>query len=131
RGGDNVLPFPKAGDWEPTLPVPENPRPPATDPATASRTDRWAHLADLRYGLLLGFIEDYLRTPPTDDRTNLKDWAFAEMFNLAFLADQLAILPQNGGKAALPFTLPDPVQLPANESDRWRLLRARTEACRA
>ena len=132
RGGGGLLPFPKAGEWNPTLPVPENPRPPATDPATASRTDRWAHLADLRYGLLLGFIEDYLRTLPTsdrpDDRTNLKDWALEEMFTLAFLADQLATLPQNGGNAALPFTLPDPVQLPATETERWRLLRTRTAA---
>jgi len=134
RGGGtaNILPFPKAGDWNPTLPVPENPTPPTTDPATASRTDRWAHLADLRYGLLLGFIVDYLCTVPTDDRpddrNNLTDWALdGEMFTLASLADKLATLPQNGGKAALPFTLPDPVHLPANQTDRWRLLRARTQ----
>jgi Ferritin-like len=128
-GSPNIEPFPAAGQWNPTLPVPENPTPPATAPVTASRTDRWAHLADLRYSLLLGFIEQYLRTSATTDRANLStNWALnGEMFTLASLAETLATLPQNGGVAALPFTLPDILHMPATENDRWRLLRARTQ----
>jgi len=128
-GSPNILPFPADGQWNPTLPVPENPTPPAIDPVTASRTDCWAHLADLRYSLLLGFIEEYLRTSATTDRVNLStNWALnGEMFTLASLAETLATLPQNGGVAAPPFTLPDILHMPADENARWRLLRARSQ----
>jgi rubrerythrin len=126
RGGDGISPFPPAGAaWIPTHAVPSNPRP---DAIREPRTRRWAQLADLRYGLLLGFIEHHLLTSDADDRANLAGWAFAEMFGLRRLAEKLVTLPQDSGVAALPFTLPELLHLPATEPERWQLQRARTTA---
>ena len=85
-------------------------------------------LADLRYALLLGFIEHHLLTSDADDRANLASWAITEMFMLGNLAEKLAPLPQGSGVAALPFTLPASVHLPATEPERWQLQRERTTA---
>jgi Ferritin-like len=126
RGGDGIPPFPPAdAAWTPTHAVPKNPRPDAID---EPRTRRWAQLADLRYALLLGFIEHHLLTSDADDRANLAGWAFAEMFGLRRLAEKLVTLPQGSGVAALPFTLPASLHLPATEPERWQLQRARTTA---
>jgi hypothetical protein len=126
RGGDGIPPFPPAdAAWTPTHAVPKNPRPDAID---EPRTRRWAQFADLRYALLLGFIEHHLLTSDADDRANLAGWAFAEMFGLRRLAEKLVTLPQGSGVAALPFTLPASLHLPATEPERWQLQRARTTA---
>jgi Ferritin-like len=125
RGGDGLLPFPPAGAWNPTHAVPTDPRP---DAIVEPRTKRWAQLADLRYGLLLGFIEHYLLTSEADDRANLSSWAIGEMFTFGGLAETLATLPQGNGVAALPFTLPASLHLPATEPERWQLQRTRTTA---
>jgi hypothetical protein len=105
--------------------VPTDPRPDAID---EPRTRRWAQLADLRYALLLGFIEHYLLTSDVDDRAHLSGWAINEMFLFGRLAEKLATLPQGSGVAALPFTLPASLHLPATEPERWQLQRARTTA---
>lgn len=72
-------------------------------------TIRWARLADLRYAILLGSLERYLRAP-TDDRAFLRGWCFADMFALKKLAEFLAAMPRGNGDAsevaAVPFTLP-------------------------
>jgi hypothetical protein len=126
RGGDGIPPFPPAGAaWIPTHPVPTDPRP---DAIREPRTKRWAQLADLRYALLLGFIEHHLLTSDADDRAHLAGWAIDEMFTLGRLAGKLVTLPQDSGVAALPFTLPEPLHLPATEPERWQLQRARTTA---
>jgi hypothetical protein len=125
RGGDGIPPFPPPGAWNPTHAVPTDPRP---DSIVEPRTRRWAQLADLRYALLLGFIEHHLLTSDADDRANLAGWAIAEMFMLGTLAEKLVTLPQGSGVAALPFTLPASLHLPATEPERWQLQRARTTA---
>jgi rubrerythrin len=128
RGGGpkSLPPFPPAGAWNPARAVPRNPRQP---PQTATnRTDRWAQLANKRYELLLGFIDQYLVTSATKDRILLAGWAKQEMFILNALRDTLVTLPQDGGVAAPPFTLPDPLELPATESERWQLEQSRTKA---
>jgi hypothetical protein len=126
RGGDGIPPFPPAGAaFVPTHAVPTDPR---ADAIAEPRTRRWAQLADLRYGLLLGFIEHHLLTSDADDRANLAGWAFTEMFRFRGLAEKLVTLPQGSGVAALPFTLPASLHLPATEPERWQLQRARTTA---
>jgi hypothetical protein len=125
RGGDGIPPFPPPGAWNPTHAVPTDPRP---DAIVEPRTRRWAQLADLRYALLLGFIEHHLLTSDADDRANLASWAITEMFMLGSLAEKLATLPQGSGVAALPFTLPASLHLPATEPERWQLQRERTTA---
>jgi Ferritin-like len=125
QGGDGIPPFPAAGAWNPTHAVPTDPRP---DAIVEPRTRRWAQLADLRYALLLGFIEHHLLTSDGDDRVNLAGWAIGEMFMLRSLAEKLVTLPQGSGVAALPFTLPASLHLPATEPERWQLQRARTTA---
>ena len=125
RGSNGIMPFPPAGAWTPTRAVPTDPRP---DAIVEPRTRRWAQLADLRYALLLGFIEHHLLTSDADDRGNLAHWAIDEMFMLSALAATLATLPQPSGVAALPFTLPTSLHLPATELERWQLQRARTAA---
>src|SRR5215471_9904626 len=125
RGGDGIPPFPPPGAWNPTHAMPTDPRP---DAIVEPRTKRWAQLADLRYGLLLGFIEHHLLTSDAEDRAHLASWAINEMFTLRSLAGKLATLPQDNGVAALPFTLPASLHLPATEPERWQLQRERTTA---
>jgi len=125
RGGDGIPPFPPPGAWNPTHAMPTDPRP---DAIVEPRTKRWAQLADLRYGLLLGFIEHHLLTSDAGDRAHLAGWAINEMFTLRSLAGKLATLPLGNGVAALPFSLPAPLHLPATEPERWQLQRERTTA---
>jgi hypothetical protein len=125
RGGDAAFPD---GEWVPTRDVPTDPRPAdLADP----RTRRWAELADLRYGLLLGLVEHCL-VAAGDDRLLLVGWAFAEMRSrLAVLGRRLTTMPaggSRGGVAAAPFTLPVPVHLPGAEPARWQLHGGRLQA---
>jgi hypothetical protein len=123
----NLPPFPPAGDeWEPAREVPRDPKePPDLAP---NRTERWAQLANQRYELLLGFINHYLLTSATGDRKVLAGLAQDEMFILNPLRDKLARLPRKAGVGAPPFTLPEELELPATEPERWQLQRARTWA---
>ena len=125
RGGDGVLPFPSEGEWIPTRAVPRDQK---TDAIAEPRTQRWAQLADLRYTLLLGFIEHHLLTSDAGDRKHLADWAFDEMDALRELSGILVALPLGNGCAALSFTMPKLLHLPATEQERWQLQRDRTNA---
>jgi len=79
-------------------------------------TARWATLGNLRYALLLGFLEQYLVTPP-GERRSLAAWTFAEMFHLKWLGAYLVTLPRSAeitaaeATAALPFTMPPDSEL--------------------
>ena len=125
RGSDDIAPFPAADGWSPTHAVPTDPK---TTAITEPRTQRWAQLADIRYGLLLGFIEHYLLTAEAEDRANLSRWAIAEMFTLGSLAGKLVTLPQGNGVSALPFRLPASLHLPSTDAERWAVQRERTNA---
>jgi hypothetical protein len=91
----------------------------ATNPnaITHPETIKWARLADLRYALLLGFVEQFLVSAP-DDRQFLRGWVFAEMYHLKFLGGHLVSLPRSAtgpvaaeAPAAVPFNMPPPDQL--------------------
>jgi hypothetical protein len=126
RGGAGLPAFP-AAEWVPTRNVSTDPR--VTDIAD-QRTRRWAELADLRYGLLLGFVEHYLLTTG-DDRKLLTAWIFAEMrTRVGFLARKLTTMPTDvgDGVASIPFTLPVPLHLPGAETARWTVHKRRIEA---
>jgi len=69
---------------------------------------RWATLADLRYALMLGFLEQYLLSSPAD-REFVAAWCFAEMFQLRKLGQFLTGMPRSQtapGVAAIPFNAP-------------------------
>jgi len=128
RGQQGMVVFPAAGEWLPTRDVPTDPRVgiDITDP----RTKRWAELANIRYALLLGFIEHYLQTSG-GDRSILTGWIFAEMRSrVGFIARKLTTMPRGdaGGVAAAPFALPDLLHLPGAETARWGVHKQRTEA---
>jgi hypothetical protein len=126
RGQAGVPAFP-AAQWIPTRNVSTDPR--VTD-FVDQRTRRWAELADLRYGLLLGLVEHYLLASG-DDRKLLTAWIFAEMRSrVGFLARKLTTMPSGvgDGVASIPFTLPVPLHLPGAETARWMVHKQRIEA---
>jgi len=129
RGQGGMAAFPAAGEWVPTREVP-------TDPAvdadiTEPRAKRWAELVDIRYALLLGFLEHYLLTAG-EDRSLLTGWIFAEMRSrVGYMSRRLTAMPRGGEGttvAAVPFTLPPALHLPAGKTARWAVHRERTEA---
>lgn len=82
--------------------------PDGDDVVSHPTTAQWAELADLRYALLLGCLERYLRAP-ADDRAFLRGWCFAEMYALRKLATLLRTMPAGSGTtpvAAVPFNPP-------------------------
>ncbi len=87
---------------------------------------------DIRYALLLGFVEHYLVTTGGLRRI-LAAWIFAEMrSHVGFMARQLTTMPRagadpTGSVAAAPFTLPPVLHLPDDDGARWALHRERTE----
>ena len=122
RGGGGMPEFPAAGEWVPTRDVPTDPV--ADADVGAPRTKRWAQLVDIRYALLLGFVEHYLLTAG-DVRRILTGWIFAEMRSrVAFIARNLTTMPRVGGDdaigpvAVVPFGLPSVLRLPADEEDK-------------
>ncbi len=127
RGKDAIPAYPAAGGWEPTLDVPTDPKisDDPSDPAAIrnTATQPWARLADRRYALLLGFLEEYLLIDPLAPRAFLKDTALIEMTNnLRRLSMKLVAMDRaeaGGGKAALPFGLPTAgFPLPKDPADR-------------
>lgn len=136
RGADGLAAFPPPGAWVATRNVPTDPQ---VQELGNPRTRRWAQLADLRYALLLGFLEHYLVTPD-DDRGTLVGWIFGEMRSrVAYIARELTEMPRDDGGAggdpsqaplvgAIPFTLPAELHLPADETARWSVHQQRTEA---
>ena len=80
------------------------PTDPLPDDIVEPRTQRWARLADIRYALLLGFVEHYLLVAGGDRRI-LMAWIFAEMRSrLGPIARRLTTLPRGEGVGAAPFT---------------------------
>ena len=83
----------------------------SADPHAISNPDsaRWARLANHRYAILMGSLELYLRQP-SDDRSFLVGWCFAEMFAIKKLSGILTRKPRTTRAgpevAAVPFTLP-------------------------
>ena len=90
----------------------------STDPNAISHPDTvlWAQLADLRYALLLGFLEQYLLSEPID-REFLAAWCFSEMFHLKKLGQYLPnrdrSTSDSDAKAAPPFSMP--AQFPSDQ----------------
>jgi hypothetical protein len=128
RGGGGAPPFPAPGDWVPARGVPTDPSP---ADVTDARTKRWAELVDIRYVLLLGFVEHYLRTSAPGARQLLVGWIFAEMRSrVGFIARELTSMPTGRGDevGAVPFTLPSQLRLPDDEPARWSVHRDRTQA---
>ena len=118
--------LPSLEKWA-TRAVPTDPKP---SDFTETRTRGWAELADLRYALLLGFLEHYLLTTG-DDRQLLTGWIFSEMRSrLGYIAELLTKMPRgdgDGGVAGAPFTLREPLHLPAVETGRWKVHMKRLE----
>ncbi len=83
-------------------------------------TIQWARLADLRYAILLGALERYLRAP-TRDRAFLRGWSFAEMYALRRLSEFLPTMPRSEQNAtdvaAAPFNVPPWLDTGAQWSD--------------
>lgn len=120
-----IIRFPAIGEWIATREVPTDPKPETE--IVEPRAKRWAELADIRYALLLGFVEHYLLTTG-GDRNLLTGWMFSEMRSrLGFIARELTTMP-GGGAGGAPFTLPVRLHLPGSETARWRLHKERTEA---
>jgi hypothetical protein len=120
-----TLPFPAADTWA-TIDVPIDPRisNDGADPNAISDpiAKDWAQLADLRYALLLGFLEQYFLTAPAD-RVFLRAYAIDEMRTLTALSRKLVTLARSatGGMAALPFTLPNPIHLSMEPMVQWQM----------
>lgn len=98
----------------------------------------WANLCDIRYRLLLNFLNHsflldngYNNSGNSSPRGMIINSAFGEMYNLRSLATILVQTPivKNGKKmAGPPFTLPYTFDLPFGEHNRWRLHRDLLEA---
>jgi len=124
------------GTWVPSRPVPVNPA--IAGEADASLADsisepdsrKLAHLANVRYRMLLLYLQHTLRTPATSDlRSTLFGWAFKEMQMIALLGAGLTKQPRTAGKpatevaAAICFDMPYMIALPERDSDCWRVHR--------
>jgi hypothetical protein len=129
--------FPEdGGTWTPSRPVPVNPAIAPEDGTPPSETigepgsRRLAHLANVRYRMLLVYLQHTLRTPAASEaRPLLFAWAFEEMRMIKLLATGLTKLPRTTGKpaseaaAAICFNMPYTIALPERDLDCWRLHR--------
>jgi hypothetical protein len=98
----------------------------------------WANLCDIRYRLLLNFLNHsflldngYNNSGNSSPRGMIINSAFGEMYNLRSLATILVQTPiaKNSNKmTGPPFTLPYTFDLPFGEHNRWRLHRDLLEA---
>jgi hypothetical protein len=126
RGDANVPPFP-AGDWQPARNVPLNPvldgPAGATNLIELPKAKDFATLSDIRYALLLGFLEQFFLVAP-GSRGFLIGWCFDEMRMLKLLSVTLTGLhrsTQPGAVAALPFGLPNLLHLPPDPTAQWQV----------
>jgi hypothetical protein len=98
----------------------------------------WANLCDIRYRLLLNFLNHsflldngYNNSGNSSPRGMIINSAFGEMYNLRSLATilvQTPIAKKSNKMAGPPFTLPYTFDLPFGEHNRWRLHRDLLEA---
>jgi hypothetical protein len=98
----------------------------------------WANLCDIRYRLLLNFLNHsflldngYNNSGNSSPRGMIINSSFGEMYNLRSLATilvQTPIAKNSNRMAGPPFTLPYTFDLPFGEHNRWRLHRDLLEA---
>ncbi|RKR05548.1 ferritin-like protein [Flavobacterium sp. 90] len=98
----------------------------------------WANLCDIRYRLLLNFLNHsflldngFNNSGNSSPRGMIINSAFGEMYNLRSLATILVQTPiskSSSKVAGPPFTLPYTFDLPFGEHNRWRLHRDLLEA---
>lgn len=129
--------FPEPSEWSPARHVATNP---STNPQVPDPQDRliegsaapWATLANLRYRMLLLYLEHsfFIEAPnlhPTHSpRGALIPWAFGEMYNLRTLSEILMGMPLKPGSATMagpPFEMPYTLSLPSRATNRWRVHR--------
>ncbi|MEZ6091834.1 MAG: hypothetical protein R3C05_28280 [Pirellulaceae bacterium] len=98
-----------------------------TEPMTA----KWARLADQRYALLLALLQQFFTTEESQKRLGIQQWCFSgAMYPLAILSEKLTGLNRRPGvmlKAALPFTLPEVINLPPDAESRLALILRRLQ----
>ncbi len=125
--------FPEETSWSPARNIASNP---STNQDAAHRAQRiegeavrWAELANLRYRMLLLYLEHsfFIEAPTTDPtrspRGALVSWAFGEMYNLRSLSEILMTLPLKPGSRTMagpPFEMPYTLSLPLRDTNRWR-----------
>src|SRR5262249_13165032 len=113
--------------WQPARDVPLNPKlgGPASDPNLIQdpKAKDFARLANLRYALLLGYLEQFFLVDP-GPRGFLIGWCYDEMRTLKLLSGTLTGLPrstQAGAFAGLPFELPNVLPLPPEPKAQWQV----------
>ncbi len=133
------------GHWNASLPIATNPyvsldaqaTPGGTEtedevssPITHPQSTMWAQLHNVRYRMLLTFLEHsfYVRGTTAGvlggTRGALINASFGEMYNLRAIAETLMLLPLSAdgtGLAGPPFQMPYSLQLPLGEQDKWRI----------
>jgi len=126
RGDASNPPFPTT-EWQPTRNVPTNPllEGNSADPNVihSPKANALARFADVRYALLLGFLEQYFQLE-AGQRGFLIEWCFSEMGSLKDLSDRLTKLSRSADPAqvaALPFTLPAVLRLPPDPAAQWEI----------
>jgi len=136
--------FPEESAWRPSHRCATNPTTNATtNPTTERSSDEptvrrtvlegsavpWAQLANLRYRMLLMYLEHSFQVespmaqPARSPRAALITWSFGEMYNLRSLSEILMTLPSSEGsdlRAGPPFEMPYSLSLATREVDRWR-----------
>lgn len=137
--------FERIEGWQPARDVPVNPT--TVDPGhgqregtyiESERSRAWAHLFNVRYRMLLTYLGHSFRLARAGRqdvpsvRAAVMHRVFGEMYNLKTIAGILVRLPlrepddgrrRSGGPrwAGPPFEMPYSLELPAGESDCWRL----------
>ena len=129
--------------WKPALAVPCHPNTAPSELSDAHHEQGrishpvsvgWARLFNLRYRMLLTFLQQSLLTSraaaTAPDRSQLIAWTFSEMFRMSSLSQNvLTRLPRQkpnifeDGRpsvAGAPFELPYALLAPDRDSDRWR-----------
>jgi hypothetical protein len=109
-----------------------------SDKITDPEAILWANLCDIRYRLLLNFLNHsflldngYNNSGNFSPRGMIINSAFGEMYNLRSLATilvQTPIAKKSNKMAGPPFTIPYTFDLPFGEHNRWRLHRDLLEA---
>lgn len=104
----------------------------STDVITNPESILWANLFDIRYRLLLNFLNHSFlldngnnAAASNSPRGLIINSTFGEMYNLRSLSTILVQMPltpkENGKMAGPPFTLPYTFDLPFGEHNRWRI----------
>lgn len=125
--------FPEQSDWSPAHPVAANPTTNQyvddPDRRIQGEAEKWAFLANLRYRMLLLYLEHsfYIETPTThpthSPQAALVSWTFGEMYNIRSLSEilmSLPLQPSSDKLAGPPFEMPYTLSLPSRDVNRWR-----------